>query len=158
MRILAIDPGYERIGIAIIDKEKSSKELFIYSECFKTKKELPFEERLHAIGEKIEALILEYSPAILAIETLFMETNQKTGMHVSEVRGMLLYIAKTHKMKIHEYTPLQIKVAVTGYGKADKKQVMLMVPKIMTLPKKISSDDELDAIAIGITCVSHQKL
>lgn len=158
MRILSIDPGFERLGIALIDKEKSGKEILVYSECFKTKKEDAFPIRLHQVGEKIQNIIQEYRPDILAIETLFLTTNQKTVMHVSEARGVIIYEAMRGNLVIYEYTPLQIKIAVTGYGRADKKQVMGMVPKIITLREKSASDDELDAIAVGLTCVAHEHI
>ena len=89
MRVLGIDPGFERLGIAIIEKEKGSKEELLFSECFKTAKSLEFTERLKLIGLRIEALSAEYKPKCLGIETLFIETNQKTAMRVAEVRGAI---------------------------------------------------------------------
>lgn len=154
-RILAIDPGLERVGIAIIDKKQREKEILIFSECFKTKASLPFPERLRLIGLHINEIILEYKPEILAIESLFFTTNQKTAMVVSQARGVIIYEGIKNNLLIHEYTPLQIKVAVTGYGKATKTQVNSMVQKLINIPKKITSDDEMDAIAIGLTCFAH---
>ncbi len=156
--ILAIDPGFERLGIAVLEKQKGQKERLMYSECFKTNSKLPFPERLRLIGEKIENTISEYSPKILSIEKLYLTNNQKTGMGVSEARGVIIYSASRNGLSIFEYTPPQIKVAVTGYGKADKKMVMDMVPRLIHIEKKINSDDELDAIAIGITCIACEKL
>jgi crossover junction endodeoxyribonuclease RuvC len=159
MRILGIDPGFERLGIAIIEKEKASKEKLLFSECFKTSKSLEFTERLKLIGARIEELVGEYKPEYLGIETLFFETNKTTAMRVAEVRGAILYISAKYGLKICEYSPLQIKSAVTGYGKADKQAVMMMVPKLIKIEgERKMIDDELDAIAIAITTSASQKL
>ena len=156
MRVLAIDPGFERIGIAVIERdEKTRKEKLIHSECFKTKSALPFPERLSLIGGKIGETIKEFEPDALAIEKLYFETNQKTAMGVSEARGVMVYEAARKGLPVYEYTPLEIKVAVTGYGKATKEQVGGMVGKLIALPQKISSDDEMDSIACGLTCLAH---
>ena len=158
MKVLGIDPGFERLGIAIIEKEKGSKEKLLFSECFKTAKSLEFTERLKMIGLRIEELVLEYKPKCLGIETLFFETNKTTAMRVAEVRGAILYIAAKHGLEICEYSPLQIKSAVTGYGKADKRAVMMMVPKLIKIESKRKMiDDELDAIAIALTTSASQK-
>ncbi len=158
MKVLSIDPGYERLGIAIIEKEPQKKEVLIFSECFKTSSKLPLYERLASIGQKIEEIIKTYNPKILAIEKLYFTTNQKTVMGVSEARGVILYVSKKNDLDIFEYTPPEIKVAVTGYGKADKKMVMDMIPRLIKIDKNIKSDDEMDAIAVGLTCLACQKI
>lgn len=150
MRILSIDPGYERLGIAVIEKE-AGKEKLLYSNCFKTSAKEIFEKRLLLLGSEVERVIKEWSPKSLSIEKLYLETNQKTAMHVSEARGAIIYEAVKNGLSIHEFTPLEIKVAVTGYGKADKKQVMDMTKRLIKVPTDVVSDDELDAIAIGLT-------
>lgn len=157
MIILGIDPGYERIGIALIEKNKGEKERLIFSECFKTSKELKFEDRLLLIGQKINEIIKEYDPKILAIETLFLNTNQKTVMHVSEARGVIIYEAIKNKLNLFEATPPQIKIATTGYGRADKKDVLKMVRLLIQIDESKKSDDELDAIAIALTAYAHLK-
>lgn len=149
MRIISIDPGYERLGIAILEKQK--KETLLFSECFKTKSELPFIERLELVGREVARIIAEYHPDALAIENLFISNNQKTAMRVAEVRGAILYQARLCGLSAYEYTPLQIKTATTGYGKATKDQVATMVRKIISEAKNLTQDDEIDAIAIGIT-------
>ena len=151
MRVLAIDPGYERLGIAVLEKIKRGKETLIHSECFTTKRAEPDTERLRQIGEKIRETIKKWKPEALAIETLFLHSNQKTAMRVAEARGIILYEAVRAGLTIAEYSPLQIKMAVTGYGRADKQQVSEMIPRLISLPKKIRIDDELDAIAVGLT-------
>jgi crossover junction endodeoxyribonuclease RuvC len=157
MKILAIDPGFERVGIAIIKTEPNEKDVLVYSTCFKTSAKIPFPERLKLIGEEIEGVIKKYKPEVLAIEKLFFTTNQKTVMGVSEARGAIIYVASHLSLRIYEYTPPQIKVAVTGYGKADKNMVMSMVPKLIKMETKTNSDDELDAIAVGLTCLACEK-
>ena len=158
MKILAIDPGFERIGIAVIEKTLKAKHLLIYSNCFKTSSKIPFHARLTLIGNEVEKVIKKYKPEALAIEKLYFTTNQKTVMGVSEARGVIIYSCSKNGLSIFEYTPPQIKVAVTGYGKASKDMVMSMVPKLIDIKKDINSDDELDAIAIGITALACEKL
>jgi crossover junction endodeoxyribonuclease RuvC len=158
MRVLAIDPGYERVGIAIIEKSGSQKEQLIFSECFKTSAKSSFPARLELIGNEIETLIKEYTPQAMALEKLFFNTNQTTAMKVSEVRGMLLYLARSYQLTICEYTPLQIKIAATGYGQSSKQQVIAMVSKLIKIEKEIKYDDEYDAIACGLTCLASEIL
>lgn len=155
MLILAIDPGYERLGVAILEKAEG-KENFLYSDCFKTSKDLPFSERLKEIGSEIRRVIKEFKPSALAIETLLFFKNQKTAMNVAEARGAIIYEAKQNELEVYEYTPLQIKIAVTGYGRSDKAQVIEMVKKLIktSSSNKKTQDDEYDAIAIGLTCLA----
>ena len=155
MRIIAIDPGYERLGIAVLEKDK--KETLLFSECFKTKATLPFFDRLELVGREVARIIKEYDPKALAIENLFIETNQKTAMRVAEVRGAILYQARILGLAINEYTPLQVKVATTGYGKATKSQVISMVKKLVSGAESIKQDDEMDAIAIGLTHFAYSR-
>lgn len=157
MRILGIDPGIERVGIAVIDKV-GGKEAFVFSECFKTSAKLSHSERLLLIGEEIARVIAEHRPAGMAIEKLFFETNTKTAMSVAEARGVMLYAGARAKLALYEYTPLQIKVAVTGYGKSDKRAIMDMVPRLIKLPVRDMIDDEVDAIAVALTCFAYEKI
>jgi crossover junction endodeoxyribonuclease RuvC len=166
MRILGIDPGYERLGIAVLEKADKtafvknsgvSKEAVIFSECFKTSAKLEFSERLKLIGAEVKKIIKKYKPEVLAIETLFLTTNQKTVMHVAEVRGVVIYEAICAGLKIFEASPPQIKIAATGYGRANKEQVMKMVKILVDIDENIKSDDELDAIAIALTAFAHLR-
>lgn len=158
MKILGIDPGYERLGIAILEKNKTDRrENLLFSECFKTSAKLEFSERILLIGERLEEIIKKYKPEVLSIETLFFTTNQKTAMRVAETRGVIIYLAKKYNLKIFEATPLQIKIATTGYGKATKDQVMKMVKMLIQVDKNKKSDDELDAIAITLTASAHLR-
>lgn len=158
IRIIGIDPGFDRLGICILDKHENSEEL-IHSQCITTSKKETFEIRLAEIGEQLIKIIKKYKPQELAIETLFFTTNQKTIITVAEVRGICIYLSHIYDITIYEYSPPQIKLAVTGYGKATKEDVGYMVPKI--LRKELKSDildDEIDAIAIALTHSAHRKM
>lgn len=158
MKLLAIDPGFERLGIAVLEKEKGGKEQLLYSDCFKTPSKMPFHERLCMIGQEVARVVAEFSPELLAIETLYITNNQKTAMDVAEARGVVLYECSKAGMSLSELTPQQIKIAVTGYGRSDKDQVHAMVGKIIPLGNKTRIDDEVDAIAIGITAFAHMHI
>lgn len=155
--ILGIDPGFERLGIAILERN-NGKEKLLHSDCLTTSRDQETPERIFELGSKIEAIINEYGPEVLAIEKLFFNKNQKTAMDVSELRGVIIYEARKKGLQICQYTPLEIKVATTGYGKADKKQVIDMVRKLIKMPeKKKRFDDEFDAIAVAITCSARER-
>ena len=151
MNILSIDPGYERLGVAIINKERGKKDELVFSECFKTDKVLNFEDRLALIGKRVEDLIKIYNSSVLAIETLFFSKNTKTAMRVAETRGAIIYIAKKNNLVIKEINPMEIKLAVTGDGKSDKRQMIKMIQLILKIDKK-ATDDEYDAISCGLAC------
>ncbi|MFA6300911.1 MAG: crossover junction endodeoxyribonuclease RuvC [Candidatus Paceibacterota bacterium] len=156
MRILGIDPGYERLGVAVLEKDREkNKEKVIFSECFKTSAKLEFSERLSLIGNEVKKIIKKYKPEVLSIETLFLNTNHKTVMRVAEARGVILYEASCAGLKIFEASPPQIKIATTGYGKANKEQIIKMVKLLVEIDKSKKSDDELDAIAIALTAFAH---
>jgi crossover junction endodeoxyribonuclease RuvC len=156
MRIIAIDPGYERLGIAIMEKQ-NGKEVLLYSDCFRTSQELPHHERLTMVGGELERIIKEYKPQALSVEKLFFSKNQKTALLVAECRGVILYEASRHGLQVYEYQPADIKIAVTGYGKSDKEHMIAMIPKLVKIDKKIAYDDEYDAIAAGITFFAIEK-
>ncbi len=155
--VLALDPGYERLGIAVLEATADGKQKLLHSECFRTKATLPFTERLLRIGLRVEELLHTHQPEKFALEKLFFSTNRKTAMRVAEVRGTLLYIAARNKLRIYEYTPAEVKIAVTGYGKSDKRQIMEMLPRLIHIEKSAKLDDEFDAIAIGITCLVSER-
>lgn len=156
MRVLGIDPGYERLGLAIIEKQ-NNKEVLVYSECFQTSSKTPFHERLLLLGNKVRDIIKEYEPDVLAIETLMFNTNQKTVMNVAEARGAILLESSRGGLKITEFNPLQIKIALTGYGRSDKAQVTGMVKRLVSINKDDAKDDEYDAIACALTCIASYK-
>lgn len=156
--IIGVDPGYERCGLAVIRHLQGEKETLVYSECFKTLASLPFEERLFLVGKEFEHLLQEHGPAVCAIEKLYFTTNQKTAMHVAEIRGMLMYLARAAHVVVREFGPNEIKVAIAGDGRATKKQMMSMVPRLISLSTTITSDDEFDAIAVALTASATRTL
>lgn len=157
--ILSIDPGYERLGIAILKKDLQNKAFLEFSECFKTSAKLDFSERINLVGTRVEEIIKKYSPTVLVIENLFFTNNQKTVMRVAETRGVLIYVAKKLGLTVHEFTPSQIKSAVTGNGQGDKiaieKMIKILLPELKKIDKKI--DDEYDAIACGLAYFALEK-
>ncbi len=155
MRILGIDPGYDRIGIAVIENKN-----LIHSECFSTSSRDNFHIRLKEIGQRVNEIIKEYSPDAMAIESLFITKNQKTAMKVAEARGVISYEASLVNIPIYEYSPPQIKVAVTGHGASNKTHITKMIPLLIKMnvkdDKKKILDDEYDAIAVALTCQAHR--
>jgi crossover junction endodeoxyribonuclease RuvC len=156
MRVAGIDPGFGRCGIAIVEKT-STRDQWVYSHCIETPGTIPFEERLKIVVSGCTEAFEIHKPDAIAMERLFFNTNQKTAMHVAEVRGALLHAAATHNIPVFEYSPGEIKNATTGYGKADKKQIIAMIHLLLTINKPIKRDDEYDAIAVGITHLARSR-
>ncbi len=152
MRILAIDPGYDRLGIAVVEGD-ASRPTLVWSDCVIPEKGAR-EERLACVSRAVASAIQKHAPDALAIETLFFSINKKTAIGVAEARGAILSAAGLASLPVVEYSPQQIKNAVTGNGGADKGAVARMIPKLLSLPKKKRLDDELDAIGIGITALA----
>lgn len=153
-RVLGIDPGFDRMGIAVVD----GKDL-LFSDCIETSRKLPHADRLSEIGEAIKDIIEKWKPEALAIEKLFFNQNTTNALKVAEARGVAMYEARNASLEVFEYSPQEVKIAVTGYGKADKKQVELMVGKLVKEPvsKGKKLDDETDAIALCITHLATEK-
>jgi len=152
MRILAIDPGYDRLGVAVVEGD-ASRPTLIWSDCILPRKGRA-EERLAHIAKAVEEAIATHTPDALAIETLFFSVNKKTALGVAEARGAVLAVAGAAALPVREYSPQQIKLAVTGDGRANKAAVAHMIPRLLTLSAKKRLDDELDAIGIGITALA----
>lgn len=150
MKILAIDPGYGRLGIAVIESNLG-KNTLLYSDCFETSEKLPHHRRLSLLGEEVRQIIEKWQPESLAIEELFFNKNIKTALLVSQAVGVIVYESAKGGLKVFQYSPLEVKIAVSGYGRATKDQVISMVPKLIKMSKKIAHDDEFDAIAVGLT-------
>ncbi len=155
--VLGIDPGYERLGICIVEKDKGKKETLTFSDCIRTNPKMSFSDRLLEIGNAIESIIEEFGPTELATENLFLSMNQKTAMRVAETRGVILFLSRKYGLSINEYTPMQIKLAITSYGKSDKKQMISMVQKLIKIDKPDALDDEYDAIAVALTHLAIKK-
>lgn len=156
MRVLGIDPGFGRCGMAILEK-KGGHEHIVYSTCIETLSEKPYAERLLAVVNECEKLIHTHSPSAIALERLYFNSNQKTAMQVAEVRGALLFVAARAEISVFEYTPAQVKAATTGWGKSDKKGVAQMLRLLLKIEKDIRHDDEYDAIAVGLTHLAHTR-
>lgn len=152
MKILGIDPGYERLGIAIVEKNPENRNPnLIFSETFKTSANDTDAERLFQIQKEIERVIKKYRPEKMGIETLFFNKNIKTAIKVAEARGIILACAKKYNLEITELSPQQVKIAVTGYGRSDKKAIIKMIPLLIQIKeKKKFFDDEYDAIAASL--------
>lgn len=150
MRVLAIDPGYGRCGVAIVQRD-GIKDVLIYSDCIETSAETEFTERLNAVVRACERLVELHAPDCIAMEKLFFSKNQKTAMRVAEVRGALLSLAGSTAIPVFEYSPGEVKSAAAGSGSADKAQVAKMLHALVKIDKAIRHDDEYDAIAIGVT-------
>jgi len=156
MRVVAFDPGYERLGVAVVERTRG-REVLLHSDCVRTPARLNFASRLQILGEAAEALIKKWQPDAMALEEVFFDKNAKTAMQVAEVRGALTYIAAKADLALYQYTPMQVKVAVTGHGGSDKRAIAAMVPRLVNLAAGKRLDDELDAIAVGITCLASVR-
>jgi crossover junction endodeoxyribonuclease RuvC len=151
-RVLAIDPGYDRLGVAVMEGNT-----LLFSECY-TPPPGALSERLSAVYRRVTALIHTYEPNAVAVETLFFTKNQKTAIAVAEARGVIVLAAAECSVSLFEYSPQDVKIAVTGNGAAAKDGVIKMVPKIVALPAGKRKDDEYDAIALAIAHQSRSKL
>ena len=145
--ILGIDPGYDRIGWAVINRV-STNSTYIASGLIQTQTNQEIFDRYRQIWHALNQVIGLYHPVICHLESLFFAKNQKTALRVSEARGLIIAKLLTHQIEVKEFTPLQAKLAVTGYGKADKSAVAKMVHLQLKLPNQTMKDDELDALAL----------
>ena len=156
MRVIGIDPGYDRLGVAILEGDVNEQTL-VFSTCITTDKKAVMPARLLELGTKLSALFIEFTPERLAIETLFFNKNVKTALSVAEARGVILFVAQTNGADVYEYSPQAIKIAVTGHGASSKVQVESMVKRLVkNIPESVL-DDEYDALAVGITCIVSER-
>ena len=150
MIILGIDPGYAIVGIGVLEY-KNGKFRPIEYNAITTAAQFSQSLRLKIIYEEIGAYLDKYTPSAVAIEELFFNSNQKTAIAVAQARGVLVAQTAVRGIPIYEYTPLQIKQALTGYGRADKKQIQEMVKRLLNLKKIPKPDDAADALAVALT-------
>lgn len=150
MRILGIDPGYAIVGYGVLDHSGSAMKLAAMG-AVTTAADMPFERRLLAIYDDMRVLIQQFKPDAMSIEKLFFNSNQKTGIDVAEARGVILLSAVQAGVPIFEYTPLQVKSSITGYGRAEKQQVQEMTRTILHLKEVPKPDDTADAVALAMT-------
>ncbi len=156
MKILGIDPGYDRLGIAVLEKPAKGKEIVLFSECFSTFSKDSIYERLKSVGDEVVRVMKEFEPDEIALETLFITKNQKTAMRVAEVRGIVIYEAVRRDIAVSEYSPMEVKMAVTSDGTSDKSRMIKMVHLLVKIPKK-KHDDEYDAIAVALTHAAKKR-
>lgn len=156
MRILGIDPGTGIVGFGVINVDRGNT-TFVEAGVIRTPAHQEDSERLLTIYQDLEGVVSQYQPNIMAVEKLFFIRNITTAMSVSQARGVILLLGKQKKLQLYEYTPLQIKQAVTGYGKADKKQIQEMVKVILKLPQIPRPDDAADALATAICCSTSMR-
>lgn len=149
MRILGIDPGYATIGFGVVEAERAEVKMLTYG-AVTTPAGLPLSRRLYQIGTDMEELIGKVQPDAISIEELFFNTNLTTGIAVAHARGVILYAAEKRGVPLFEYTPGQVKLAVTGYGKAEKRQVMDMTRRLLKLKAVPRPDDAADALALAL--------
>lgn len=153
-KILGVDPGFDRIGFAILETDT---EEVLFSECFspeKTKEDL----RLNDVTDRFVELLEEHKPDEVAIESVFFTKNTKTAMRVANVIGSLTYQAQSKNLTVSQYTPSQIKLAVCGHGRAEKSQIMQMIPKLVKMSSDAEIDDEFDAVAVAYTHSTVRKI
>jgi len=153
--ILGIDPGYAIVGYGVIKFEKNRFSVIDYG-AITTEAKTPFNRRLQIIFDDMNQLFDRYKPDAMAIEKLFYNTNAKTVIDVAQARGVIMLSAENHGVKAFEYTPLQVKQSVVGYGRAEKKQVQEMTRVILNLEKVPKPDDTADALAMAI-CHAHSS-
>lgn len=157
MVILGIDPGLETVGYGVVDSERGEVTLIDFG-IIKTPRNQSIPERLKLIAEGMENLIEKFSPHEIAIEELFFCTNRKTAISVAEARGVILLTAISRCDRLYEYTPNQIKLAVTGWGGADKAQIQQMVRIQLKLKEIPKPDDAADALAVAITHAQTSRM
>lgn len=156
MRVLGIDPGTAIVGIGIVDYVDKKMKLVHY-DCIYTHKDEQMNYRIMSIYEQLNRIIDIYKPDAVAIEELFYFKNNKTVISVSQARGVMILAATQRGLNISEYTPLQIKMGITGYGRAEKKQIQIMVQKLLGLSEIPKPDDAADALAICITHINSSN-
>ncbi len=157
MLVLGIDPGTATTGYGLV-KYEAGRQLMIDYGVISTKANMEMAFRLCKINQDLDNLITKYSPDVVAVEHLYHQNNAKTVITVAQGRGVVLMTAANRGLEVAEYTPLQVKQSVVGYGKADKNQVQFMVQKILTLPALPKPDDAADALAVAICHVHSHKL
>ncbi len=153
MIIFGLDPGYAIVGFGVISYEASRFKVLEYG-AITTDKDTPFEKRIEEIYDGMNYLLEKYKPAAMSVEKLYFNTNTTTAISVAQARGVCLLSAVKHGVEIAEYTPLQVKMAVTGYGRAEKHQIMEMTKTLLSLKETPKPDDAADALAVAV-CHAH---
>ena len=158
MRILGVDPGIASTGFGCIDVNQRHELKMLECGVIKTPPKTDMGGRLHTIHQELEQICLRLNPDIMVVEQLFFNSNQKTAIVVGQARGIILMTGAKARIRTHEFTPIQVKVAVTGYGRAEKKQVQEMIRIILNLEKVPKPDDAADALALAVCYHQHSHL
>jgi crossover junction endodeoxyribonuclease RuvC len=156
--ILGIDPGIADTGYGLIEKAAGGKFFCLAYGSIKTKAGLPLADRLEILASELEGLIKKYQPALACVEQLFFCNNVKTALAVGQARGAILLTCRKNRVLLCELTPLQVKQTISGYGRADKKQVQKMVKLLLNLKEIPKPDDAADALALAISAVNQLKI
>lgn len=155
--VLACDPGYDRLGIAVITGSVHNHEL-LYSACAQTDKKDTLSKRLADLHKELLLILTKYKPDVIAVEKLFFSTNnKKSALAVAESRGMILALAGIHNIPVIEHSPQEVKIAVTGYGNATKKDVIFMTKRLISGINPKALDDEYDAVALSICALASYR-
>ncbi|XKT75312.1 MAG: crossover junction endodeoxyribonuclease RuvC [Patescibacteria group bacterium UBA2103] len=154
--ILACDPGYDRLGVAVITGSVHKNEL-LFSTCLLTDKKEDIATRLGYLYVELRKIIEKYSPNAIAVEKLFFSNNKTSALAVAESRGMILALAGSMNIPVIEHSPADVKIAVTGYGNATKKDVIMMTKKLISGIDEKALDDEYDAVALSICALASYK-
>lgn len=149
MRILGIDPGIAIVGYGVVDKEGNAYKTIAY-DAVTTRAHTPLEQRLEKVYTGINEIIKMYKPDAMSIEELFFNNNAKTALTVGQARGVIILAAVQNNIPVYEYTPLQVKQALTGYGRASKSQIQQMMKSMLALTEIPKPDDVADALAIAV--------
>ena len=157
MKILGIDPGYERCGVAIIEKKQGARETVLFSTCIRTSAKDTMPERLRILGQELAHIIDTHQPDQSAIEALYFAKNTTTAMLVAEARGVIQYVIASKNISCVEYHPNKIKIAIAGHGGATKNDIASMLPRLVAFDTDKKIDDELDALAVALTHAAHMR-
>ena len=147
MRILGIDPGIGRVGWGIVDVDGGAS-IYRTCGCIETSKSLPHHERIALLSRELRKIIQQFEPGRAIIEKLFFAKNKKTALAVSEARGAILLVLSEENIETHEFTPLEVKMGLTGNGRAEKKQVEWVVKNVLKMKERAPTDDAYDALAL----------
>lgn len=157
MKTMGIDPGTAATGYCVLEEQDSGNKVFMVTYgCIKTPKTEPAHKRLSMIHKHLKSLFSKYKPEHIAVERLFFGANAKTAMSVGQARGVVLLAAANAGLEVAEYTPLEVKMALTGYGRADKNQIQQMVKRLLKLKSVPKPDDAADALAVAL-CHIHSN-
>lgn len=160
-RILGIDPGFGRVGYGIIEQTKNREWQAVAFGCIETSAKKSFVDRIVEIHDELIKLIKKYQPTRMAVEEIFYFKNAKTVIEVAQARGVIVLTAVEHNLPVDEFTPLEVKQAITGYGRAEKAQMQKLVAMILKIKEKIKSDDAADALAVALCagqCLWQKRL